>query len=545
MRNRIDWSDLRLGSGVYENMVSVLISRLHPEAQRIDGSGGDGGRDVQLPLPSGLEIFELKSFTGRLSRERNRRRQVEKSLKRAANHNPVAWYLVVPINHTDAELKWFNELAADYPFPCKWLGEDWLNDNMASHPDIPRFYLEGTAEEIVTILREMSQEQAALGRGVLDAIDRIKNLMIRLNQLDPHYAFGFSSQPDGSITISMVPRYKGAEQDRPVKVGGSFQFPDTEAGRRAAQSFQDAVNYGTAGTVSGEFVKQLAIDAPAGMGGTFEGGDLLFKLTDNAVAADVQMALCILDQNGNIVTQVALLGQTRTAGQRGGEVTLVDIGGALNVTMRFDAPTHRMNLHYQYKVPAKVLPSSLLPALSFLTALHPGRQLVVLIEGRDAGPPIAVTRQVDERLVGFRALVQDLADIQHMSSVYFPMPMSLSDEDLEQIADVHRLLSGETQTGTWSELTLTMTVEAFNAGLAQEFTAGEVKHLFTESELILVLDRQELPVGRVRKILATARLAAQPKMAPDVPPDTLVDVAFVPGSDDSVTISLVASEPTP
>ncbi|HMD26359.1 MAG TPA: hypothetical protein VKH61_19840, partial [Streptosporangiaceae bacterium] len=130
------------------------------------------------------------------------------------------------------------------------------------------------------------------------------------------------------------------------------------------------------------------------------------------------------------------------------------------------------------------------------TALHPGRQLVVLIEGRDAGPPIAVTRPVDERLVGFRALVQDLADIQHMSGVYFPMPMSLSDEDLEQIADVHRLLSGETQTATWSELTLTMTVEAFNAGLVQEFTAGEVKHLFTESELILVLDRQELLVGR-------------------------------------------------
>src|SRR4029077_16551432 len=133
---------------------------------------------------------------GRLSRERNRRRQGEKSLKRAARYNPVAWYLVVPLNHTDAELKWFNELAADYPFPCKWLGEDWLNDNMASHLDIPRYYLEGTAEEIVTILREISQEQAALGRGVLDAIDRIKNLMTRLNQLDPHYAFGFSSQPD-------------------------------------------------------------------------------------------------------------------------------------------------------------------------------------------------------------------------------------------------------------------------------------------------------------------------------------------------------------
>jgi hypothetical protein len=74
MRNRIDWSDPRLSSGVYEDMVAVLLSRLHPKAQRIDGSGGDGGRDVQIPLATGLEIFELKSFTGRLSREQNRRR---------------------------------------------------------------------------------------------------------------------------------------------------------------------------------------------------------------------------------------------------------------------------------------------------------------------------------------------------------------------------------------------------------------------------------------------------------------------------------------
>ena len=32
----------------YEDIVSVLLSRLHPDAQRIDGKGGDGGRDVQI-----------------------------------------------------------------------------------------------------------------------------------------------------------------------------------------------------------------------------------------------------------------------------------------------------------------------------------------------------------------------------------------------------------------------------------------------------------------------------------------------------------------
>ncbi len=52
--NRVHWESL--SRETYEDMVAVLISRLHPDAQRIDGSGGDGGRDVQIPADDGLVI---------------------------------------------------------------------------------------------------------------------------------------------------------------------------------------------------------------------------------------------------------------------------------------------------------------------------------------------------------------------------------------------------------------------------------------------------------------------------------------------------------
>ena len=39
----IRWDDFEPQG--YEDMVSVLLSRLHPDAQRIDGKGGDGGRE--------------------------------------------------------------------------------------------------------------------------------------------------------------------------------------------------------------------------------------------------------------------------------------------------------------------------------------------------------------------------------------------------------------------------------------------------------------------------------------------------------------------
>ena len=89
----IRWEDL--GRQKFEDMVSVLLSRLHPDSQRIDGKGGDGGRDVQIVhAGDGLivDAFELKSFTGRMGSVQ--RPQVKNSLDRAADLGPARWMLV-------------------------------------------------------------------------------------------------------------------------------------------------------------------------------------------------------------------------------------------------------------------------------------------------------------------------------------------------------------------------------------------------------------------------------------------------------------------
>ena len=70
----IRWDEL--GPQKYEDIVSILLSRLYPDAQRIDGKGGDGGRDVQI-IDEGngtiAHAFELKSFTDRGCRTSRRR----------------------------------------------------------------------------------------------------------------------------------------------------------------------------------------------------------------------------------------------------------------------------------------------------------------------------------------------------------------------------------------------------------------------------------------------------------------------------------------
>ena len=51
---KIRWEDFEPNR--YEEMVAILLSRLYPDSQRIDGKGGDGGRDVQIVAPGGTDL---------------------------------------------------------------------------------------------------------------------------------------------------------------------------------------------------------------------------------------------------------------------------------------------------------------------------------------------------------------------------------------------------------------------------------------------------------------------------------------------------------
>ncbi|MEU9454835.1 hypothetical protein [Streptomyces sp. NPDC048277] len=539
MKNRVDWTDERLGSNVYEDMVSVLISRLHPQAQRIDGAGGDKGRDVQVPLPTGLEIFELKSFTGRLDERSGRRRQVSESLKNAAKHNPVVWYLVVPINHTDGELAWFNDLTAKYPFPCVWREKDWLDSQMASHPELPRYYLEGSNDEIVSMMREINQEQAALTRGVTDLVDRVRTLKDRLNSLDPHYEFSFSVQPNGSVDVTTHRRYPGAEKDRPIRVGGIFRFPDTDDGKKAAQALQDSFDYGTASVVPSEFVKNFSIDAPANFGGSFEGGELkLGGAIDNTPLADARFALRIRDDQGVIKAHLPLEAKERTSGRKGIELKLEDLGGTAKVVARFDVSIHHAKINYSFHMPERSLPSILLPVVRFLAEAREGRGATLVLNGKEIGPPMdlpASTPNVEESLKLLRAL----DDIQRISGVYFPIPQALTDEEFESIKEVHRYLTSETTIEQWDYVSFTIPRESLGTPELQQLQQGDIlQNLVLRNELVLHLGEDSYDLGFLNRTYASAKLESLTDIAGDSDLEDTVAVKIVPGDNTSASVSL-------
>ena len=193
------WEDV--GHEKYEDMVSVLLSRLYPDARRIDGKGGDGGRDVQIADArdgSIMGVFQLKGFTGRVGR--SQRRQIERSLERAAELNPAKWTLVVPIDPNPTELKWFDGMRSKYGFPLDWCGKTWLDEKMAAYRDIHRYFLEGAKDEVYELLRELgNEEEKARVVDVAGAAARMEKLHERLNQIDPHYLYVMGKMGPGRL----------------------------------------------------------------------------------------------------------------------------------------------------------------------------------------------------------------------------------------------------------------------------------------------------------------------------------------------------------
>src|SRR4029077_19987261 len=366
---RVPWEDL--SPQTFEDMIAVLISILHPAAERIDGTGGDGGRDVQIRSPAGLRVFELKSFTGRLGEAKGRRKQVVASLKGARELKPKSWTLVVPIDHTPGERKWFDGLRKTVSFPISWFGKTWLDSQMAQHSYLPRYFVSNGAQEVVEILKELRQEEGALTRGVDDAIERARKLAERLNELDPYYSFSLTVEAD-STAVRVRPRFRGAEKERPILINIEGQFPTTPAGRKVLREFRDAINFGSGFTLSPAFVKAITVQGPAGLGGKYEHPTIVLSGAVDDTWRQPARFTVVAPDGARLASLPMILNRRRT-GIRGGTAYGEDQSGAFKFELKVDLATKGKRsspARFHFSPPEGAYPSTILPALRLLRAMR-------------------------------------------------------------------------------------------------------------------------------------------------------------------------------
>ena len=536
---RVEWDRLR-SPDLFEDMVSTLLSIQHPTAVRTDGSGGDGGKDVHFDDPVGLEIFELKSFTGRLKTAR--RTQVKKSFDRAMKLKPPTWALVVPIDPTDAEQTRFDALTTSVTTRCRWIGRTQLDAAMAQHACIPRYFLTDVADEIRDLTKLFQAETAALADGVTDALARIRAIADLCDGLDPFYRVDISfDSAAGTSTARLSPRYIGADRDRPITLQADFVFPNQDAADATLASLEATFYFGVPATVPAEYVRRVRVDAPAGFAQDLPECELHISAAELTDTPEFRLDLTIESPEGVRLAALPVTGRTQSVGAIGLTAELTDPARILSIEMRVDWSQQRLQLHYTVSGLA-ALPSLLTPSLRFLSALCAPNMLAVGLGGgigTIASTPVPGGEPPVD--AGWVRCVELLARVQDRTNTWFETPMSFSFVDRAELEVVDQLLAGEPVTGTWTRLELTMTTgnarEVLEEALRLAGGPDGAMSLWRVDELFFDLQGQHMPLGTTTTHFHSGRLINADEVAQrpaDATDDATILLVYEPGTVDTL-----------
>jgi hypothetical protein len=542
---QVDWD--RISEAQYEQTVSILLSRMHPTSRRIDGSGGDGGRDVQFEAADGLHVFQLKSFTGRL--DKRRRKQIVDSLKTVAALNPTDWAVIVPIDPTPKELEWFEGLRDTVAFPIEYRGRTWLDAQMSAHPEIGRYVFEDAANEIARLAQELNQERAVLAGGAPDALDRAGAVADQLNGLDPHYRYEITVG-EGNREVRIIPRYEGAEVDRPIEGQFRFRFPNDEAGRAAAEAFQRSIDYGVPVQVSEEYVESASLDAPMNLGGQWE--RIAIEIGP-AVAEDVvrTMILTTEEPGGSRLTELAMDFRRTNIGKRGSIWEATDHTGTLTAVLTTNVEEKRITVNLRVRAVETFYPREMVPVMRFLdTFVAPN---LVAIYAADGSRISELTESPTERWVEpfMPRLVAGLALLQDRTGMMRRVRPGTTIQQFNDVMTAVELLDGRPIEATWEQLVMVVNDNPLPEGVSI-FDDDFPLTLIPNDPHTVLFDGITYPIGRVR-VDYRARLGGVARRTQDgvtvdpvsdewraastVPSGT--EVVMVPGSTDKAPIRLV------
>lgn len=334
----------------FERAVQMLLKRLHPDLVSIDGSGGDDGRDAELPITSwsagdGIEGFEIKSHDGRLNS--SARRQVKRSLETAVAKLPRLrrWTLVIGLNPTPGEIAWLRtKLQAAAPeIELRWRGIDWLDGQFAAHRDLAR-YVEGPHQELLRAAGEYNQERAALAGGVADLFARHVALQTRVDEVSPHWTLDTATGAGGPL-FSLRAKHPRAATVDPIVVRPRLDFSagDLEA-VRAREQFEKTISYGGVADLGPTHFKGFEIDCSAEvrrlLAGLDQPGSLRLGGQPQRLDRPLRLTLEVRDGGPDGPVQGAIeISLTRyTAGVRGARMMGSDAAGVVDVEIGLPRP---------------------------------------------------------------------------------------------------------------------------------------------------------------------------------------------------------------
>ncbi|MFJ2110269.1 hypothetical protein ACIOHH_37630 [Streptomyces microflavus] len=494
----VRWEDLQQDEKRYAALVSMLLLRLRPRARPVEGAGGDGGKDVyEYDEDNQLIIYELKSFTGRLTR--GRRSQVEKSLMTAAQHQPDAWDLVVPVHPTAGEWSWFDGLRKDYPFVRELCGLVWLNEKLALHDDLVRASVQGPDGYLLDRIRDARAERDVLLGGVPDLAQRYETLMRRASEISPHYGLTVSHAEGGGSEIAIASKDPRTSDSAPILVEGELVFSeDDPAGAELRSRYERAVTYGGDVDLPGAHLRGFRISAPAELG--ISGPLPLYEMRIRSHRELLVPALCaqlsVVGASGLPLQSVPLRFYERSRGARGATLFGSDVAGLIEVQLRLATGAGTWQVDVTFSEPREYpTPATALPVLQVMAHARAGAVVRLAFHAYEMPSTLESILDGDWTNDDFRtwaSLCADLRFIQEATNTSFPIPTQMSGTDASGIRQAARLLRGEAV--SLGKGPLTLSVKPDRAAALDVFSASQ-QRLVLAREITLQLDGWSAALG--------------------------------------------------
>ena len=405
-------------------------------------------------------------------------------------------------------MEWFCQLGKGYSFPLEWRGKTWLDEKMAAHPDIRRYFLEDANAEVVQLLLKLNQEQAIV-TDANDVMDRLRVLHERLNEIDPYYRYELAtvtgtannwpsdvvfSVRKGDVRVDAYAKYRGAVQDRPVSIRAMVSVGPEDL------SILEQLGYGLETTIPHRMISSVTVDLPSRLDEDFSGGEFKIFPVDTELDDPIILSLRVMAEDAVVASYPVQL-KERTSGLRGSVFTGTDSTGWL--TMRLTVDVVNEDVEAEFRVnPQSAIPTALVLLFQWLDAFQPARHLNIRWpEGFEISSAIGRPFWAEASPV---RLVEALAYLQERTGLYWEMPLSYTDEEASEIVAIAAMMKGEIIDFRWNALNLNLDQLC---PVVKDLSNGLPRPFMLEQEIFLQQEGGKVPIGRMRSILESARPA--------------------------------------
>lgn len=573
MSTRVAWATLQPTET--EQILSVLLCRRNPSARRVRPSKGDGGIDVITETPAGWVVDQIKYFTASLTLKQ--KAQVAKSYERLRRYADgvgariAEWHLVLPLDHTNEERVWFDELTGDAGYSCEWRGHAYVEGLAAEFPDVIDYYLSDGRQRLEALVGRLT-DVIRLGQGIGDASGKpltpaeatvgLTGLYEALNIHDPHYRYSFSvdaqrpsvhdepflvavaqqSTDSTCVTFRIHARFADADVERPVPMSVRIRLPQDPAELAAIRGFHD---FGAPLTVEDPEGNKIEwdIDLPGGLGGRFQGGRLSFGPARTDDARPYRLRMQVTGPDGREISTSMLDMEPVTRGVSGKGIRAVGVEqhGVFTMEMRTDFDAQRITITVTAGDLTGKHPNDVLPGLRLAAAfLPPNRMRFAAPYGPITGPTDVIPGAIglgfgDELLV-----VEALAVVQEhtVEQVFIPDFTTVSRRDGGELVRLAQLLRDGTVRVIWDKFDVALEISDDST----EASVTEGGHDVARSFLLPCLARvgdADLALGTVRYDLISTRVESI------TPAEGGIRVRFLPSGDRTAILTFEPPQADP